>query len=57
MEGWFAQSIRTGASTAKTIILNNLKFKYYANIFTAEMIVDDTRKASQYQISKRSIVH
>ena len=51
MTGWFEYSIILGASTILTIILKKLKFRYYDNGLTIEMIVEVARKASQSHIS------
>ena len=53
MTGWFEYSILLGASTVLTIILKKFKCKYYDNALTVEMVVEVTRKASQYIISKQ----
>jgi len=50
MTGWFEYSILLGASTVLTIILKQMKCKYYDNGITVEMIVEVTRRASQEHI-------
>jgi hypothetical protein len=47
MAGWFEYSLFLGASKVLTAILKKLKFKYYDNGVTIEMIVEITRRASQ----------
>ena len=39
MTGWSKYGVFIGATTVLTIILNNLKCKYYDNGVTIEMIV------------------